>query len=484
MTAQMTQQINAVLPLLIIALAITLMLLLIAVKRSQRMVHGFTITTLVLSIIATVQLMPTTSIQVTPLILVEQYGLLALLLILLASLMVVSLSLAELKQGVEVHDEYYLLILLVVLGAGVLVVSDHYATVFLGFELLSIALVGLVGYQREQEVAVEVGFKYLILSATASSVMLLGIAFIYSQTGSLSLTMPTGGSEALNEQTQAFYFIGLTLFIIGIAFKLSLAPLHLWTPDVYQGSPTLITMLMATVSKVAMALVLLKVLLAPAIQQVSTPVLEQVVVSLAILSMLVGNLLALKQQNIKRLLAYSSIAHMGYLLVVTILLHQYYLDLAWQSAIFYLSTYVLATLSLFYVISKMPNLNGCQQEQLTISDWQGMFWQHRGLAVLVLLSLLSLAGIPLTAGFIGKFYLISHVTVHQNWWLLTSLIVGSGIGLFYYLRLAITLFAAQLDSEAYNQDTSYSLTLVSLLVFIGLTVGVLPDTLMQFIAMK
>ncbi|MDP7591284.1 MAG: NADH-quinone oxidoreductase subunit N [Litorilituus sp.] len=469
----------SLLPILIIAFGCVLSLLLIAWRRSQHLILFFTLAILTSALIASLlmQFDVSQAVQVTLLLKVDGYGHFAFILVLLASIAVSLLSSRWLQNSIEVHDEYFVLLQLVVLGAGIIVMSDHFGALFLGFELLSIALVGLVGYCKVSQYSVESSFKYLILSATASSFMLLGIAFIYSQTGVLSFNV-------INEQISygVFYQAGLLLFLVGIAFKLSLAPFHFWTPDVYQGSPTPVTLLLASVSKVAMFVVLMKCWFSQLALFAVVPKgagIFFIMGLLAVLSMLVGNVLALKQQNVKRLLAYSSIAHMGYLLIVLMIIAPQSISLAWQSALFYLSAYVLATVSIFMALQLTQNNDELMGE---INEWQGLFWRSRMLALLIIVAILSLAGIPLTMGFIGKFYLLNLAVEAQQWWLIAALIIGSGIGLFYYLRIIFVLFLTEKNVNVeqikwLNNMSFFHRTTIFVLTFMGVFLGVFPDSL-------
>lgn len=478
------------LPLLIVAFGIVLSLLLVAWHRSQKLILIFTLLIFTCALLASISLPIdiNESVQVTKLLKVDGYGNFAFILMLIASMAVSLLSSRWLTNSLEVHDEYFLLIQLVVLGAGILVMSDHFSTLFLGFELLSIALVGLVGYGKNSQLSVETSFKYLILSASASSFMLLGIAFIYSQTGSLSFA-----SANVNTNYGLFYQAGMLIFLVGVAFKLSLAPFHFWTPDVYQGSPVPITLLLASVSKIAMFVVLMKYWFSQTYlfsEYSGSNEISSIISVLAITSMLVGNALALKQQNIKRLLAYSSIAHIGYLLIVLLIVSPQSIALAWQSALFYLSAYVLATISLFTALVLTQAKN--DDSMVQVKDWQGLFWQHRSLALLIIVSVLSLAGIPLTMGFIGKFYLLNVAVQAQQWWLIGTLIIGSGIGLFYYLNIIfVVLYTAQKTNSDSKEQTLLSANIklthqltVMALIFLGVFLGVFPDTLSGLLAVK
>tara|TARA_R110000744_G_scaffold33782_13_gene79241 strand:+ start:1624 stop:3120 length:1497 start_codon:yes stop_codon:yes gene_type:complete len=485
-----TAMAGAILPQLIIAFGITLALLLVAWKRSQRTIVLFTFFILLVSLIANVSLLTSQAIQVTQLLKVDGYSTFAFSLILISAIVALRMSHSFLKAHIEVHDEYYLLLLLMVLGAGILVTSDHFASLFLGFELLSISLVGLVGYHRDSQYSVESGFKYLVLSATASSFMLLGIAFIYSVTGDLSFngSIP---SEIYHQQgLGGFFQLGLLLFVSGIAFKLSIAPFHFWTPDVYQGAPTPVTLLMATISKVAMFVVLLKCIIAQHYLLLEN--FQVFLMSFAVISMLLGNVMALKQQNLKRLLAYSSIAHMGYLLIVIIVTSEQSLAFTWQSSLFYLAAYTVANLSIFIIIAliQQENSNSPYQEDISLNDLQGLFWRSPSYGLLMILGLLSLAGIPLTMGFIGKFYILSQATIAHAWWLISMLIIGSGIGLAYYLPMIFKIFAEApvpnitIARGKSNEGNSHIIekALVYSFITLGLVFGIFPEVINQLIS--
>jgi NADH-quinone oxidoreductase subunit N len=485
--------VGAILPQLIIAFGITLALLLVAWKRSQRTIAVFSSLILFTALIANISLLAMPTTQVTQLLKVDGYSRFAFSLILISALVALRMSHSFLKAHIEVHDEYYLLLLLLVLGAGVLVTSDHFASLFLGFELLSLSLVGLVGYHRESHYSVESAFKYLVLSATASSFMLLGIAFIYSVTGDMSFNATTASAIYHQQDLGMFFQLGLLLFVSGIAFKLSIAPFHFWTPDVYQGAPTPITMLMATISKVAMFVVLLKCIIAQRYWLHDN--FQSFLISFAVISMLLGNVMALKQQHLKRLLAYSSIAHMGYLLIVIIVTSAQSLAFTWQSALFYLAAYTVANLSIFIVIAliQQQNTRVAFQEDILLADLEGLFWRLPSYGLLMLLGLLSLAGIPLTMGFIGKFYILSQATIAHAWWLIATLIVASGISLAYYLPMIFKIFAdapSDVVSDKHQMNGKVKAlgghiieqVLVYSFIAFGLVFGILPEVINQLIA--
>ncbi|SEK43800.1 NADH dehydrogenase subunit N [Colwellia chukchiensis] len=475
---------QAILPQLIIAFGIVLGLLLVAWRRTQQIIVCFTALVLVLALIANISLYGTSTTQVTQLLLVDANSSFALSLVLISALVALRMSYRFLKAHIEVHDEYYLLLLLVVFAAGILVTSDHFASLFLGFELLSISLVGLVGYQRESQYSVESGFKYLILSAAASSFMLLGMAFIYSVSGDMSFNANLSNAIYHQQGLGLFFQLGLLLLLSGIVFKLSLAPFHFWTPDVYQGAPTPVTLLMATVSKLAMFVVLVKCFVAQRYLLLEN--VQLFLISFAIISMLLGNVMALRQQNLKRLLAYSSVAHMGYLLIILIVTSEQSLAFSWQSILFYLAAYTLANLSIFMVIALLQQYSSDApyQEDILLTDLQGLFWRAPSYGLLMILALLSLAGIPLTMGFIGKFYILSHATIAHAWWLIAILIFASAIALAYYLPIIFKILTAKANDPQHMPLKKQHLieqALVYALVVISLFFGILPEFVNQFI---
>ncbi|TKB43427.1 NADH-quinone oxidoreductase subunit N [Thalassotalea mangrovi] len=469
-------QFIAIAPELILSLAIVMQLLLIALKRSQHGIAFFTMSAILLALFAHYPAMTQVNSAVTPLIYVDVFSLTLKVLILSCTLVAVWVSYGYLRSAVEFHDEYYVLLLLAVLGANILVLANHFAAVFLGFELLSLSLVGMIGYLHLRQHTLEAGFKYLILSATASSIMLLGMAFVYGATGELSLAYQVPGQQNLRLLGQA----GLVLIMVGFSFKLSLVPFHTWTPDVYQGAPMPVTLLLATVSKAAMFAILVKFWLVSAIFNNET--LQVLLLSIAIASMLLGNLLALTQKNIKRLLAYSSIAHMGYLIIVLAIQSQQSVAWALKSGVFYILVYILATLILMIYLAGRSKAHGVH-DQDDWRDWQGMIWRRPAHGACLILALLSLAGIPLTAGFIGKFYLFTVAIENQLWGAIAALIIGSGIGLYYYLSIIFCILAkppvtqCQTVAVSGGSFTISHTTVMAMLTVIIIALGVFPDIL-------
>lgn len=421
----------ALLPLLVTALSSLGVLLLAAFHRDHRCVAVVTSLGLAAAFFTFPVAAGVAPRQVTPLLRLDAYALFYVGLILAASLTVTILSYGYLEKQEGQREEFYALLLFATLGAMTLAAASHFAAFFLGLELLSVSLYVLIAYVRTDVRPLEAGIKYLILSGTSSAFLLFGMALIYFQSGTMEFAHTAtllAGMAAL----PSTFLVGLVLILTGAGFKLAVVPFHMWAPDVYQGAPAPVTAFVATVSKGAMVALLLRYFVE--IAAFRSEMLWWAMAGIAVLSMFAGNLLALLQDNIKRLLAYSSIAHLGYLLVAFLAAG----PLAVEAVTFYLTAYFVTTLGAFGVVSVLSK-PGSEAE--TLDDYRSLFWNRPWLAGVFTLMLLSLAGIPLTAGFIGKFYVIA-AGVESSLWVLIVLLVGNSvIGLFYYLRVVVAMTA-------------------------------------------
>ncbi len=329
------------------------------------------------------------------------------------------------------REEFYVLLLVATFGGLVLAASTHFATFFLGLETLTIGLYGLIAYPYFRQRPLEAGVKYLILAAASSAFLLFGMALVYADTGTMRFDRLAALLSA--EGPSVLMLGGTVLVLVGLGFKLALVPFHLWVADVYEGAPAPVSAFLATVSKGAVFALMLRYFRPVEIVSVSSVFAIFVVV--AVISMLGGNLLALLQTNVKRILGYSSVAHMGYLLIAFIAGG----EMGARAAVFYLVAYFITSLGAFGVIAVLSR-PGEDADQL--DDYRGLFWRRPLLASVFTAMLLSLAGIPLTAGFVAKFYLFAAGTSASLWPLLLVLVVASTIGLFYYLRVIVAVFEA------------------------------------------
>jgi NADH-quinone oxidoreductase subunit N len=423
-----TIELYALLPLISLAATPVVVLAAIAVSRDHLIAMVVTLIGLGVSSACLCLVGPLVPAQITPLVIMDGYALFFVGLILAATAAVVLLSYQYLERRGGHHEEYYALLLFAALGACVVVSSNHFASFFVGLETLGVSLYALIAYLRAAPRGIEAGIKYLILAATADAILLFGMALIYAKSGALEFSET---AASLAGDYSGVQVAGLALLVSGIGFKLSLVPFHMWTPDVYEGAPAPITGFLATVSKGAVFALLLRYFGEVPAQDFSSVALCFSAIALA--SMLAGNLLALLQDNVKRMLAYSSIAHLGYLLVAFLAER----ELAVTAVAYYLVAYFLSILGAFGVVGI---LSQSEEEADRIEDYQGLVWRRPWLGAAFTIMLLSLAGIPLTAGFVGKFYVLA-AGVDSSLWLLVLVLIGASvIGLFYYLRLIAAMF--------------------------------------------
>ena len=418
--------------------------------------------------------------QVTVLIKVDQWGLLFTGLIVVSTLTTLAISRDVFLSEGNRKEEYYLLILLSTLGAIVLCQSSHIVSLLLGMELMGIAVYAMIAFPEDDALPLEASIKYLILSACASAMLLFGFALLYAATGDLSFAGIGSKVGSAYESNSMLVVAGTAMVLSGIGFKLSLVPFHMWTPDVYEGAPTPVTNFLATVSKGAMFVALTRLVLDGQFYQF--PSLMFVLTLISVGSMLVGNLLALRQENVKRLLAYSSIAHFGYLLMVIIGFSSFketeeILGLGRDALTFYLAAYILSTLAAIVVVA-----NVAKEKKAHIDAFTGLFWKQPIQAATLMVAMLSFTGIPLTAGFMGKFYLITLGLDAGLWLLLSGLIIGSAIGIYYYLRLIFAMSSPLGDLPApAKQRLSWRDALAFILLLSVLYMGSWPQPFIDFV---
>ncbi len=422
----------ALLPLLVLGAGAVGALLVIAVGRTHALVTGLTLVVLAIAFLSIWIARPFLPRQVTPLLIVDHYALFYIGLLVASAFAVTLIAHGYLDRHSVNREEFYVLLLAATLGSVVLVCSSHFASFFLGLEVLSVSLYALVAYLYDRPRPVEAGMKYLVLAAASAAFLLFGVALVYGATG----TMEFGQLTRIVSQRQPsspLVAAGTALLVTGIGFKLAVVPFHMWTPDVYEGAPSPVTALVATVSKGGMFGLLVRYFNGPR-SRVSGS-LFIVFSIIAIASMFAGNLLALRQGNVKRLLAYSSIAHLGYFLVAFLAGGPF----GPLAATFYLTAYFVTILGAFGVVT-VVSTEGRDADD--IEDYRGLFWRRPALAVVFSAMLLSLAGIPVTAGFLGKFYVVTAGANAAAWALVISLLVTSTIGLFYYLRVLVVMYEA------------------------------------------
>ena len=458
-------------PLLIIAGIPILMMLVISFTRNYKVIYGLSLAGFILAFGSVFLIPPMIPHTVSQLFIFDGFTLLFFGIIILASLLVTILSHGFLiNQGSE-KEEYFIIFFTAVLGSLVLSAAANFVTLFLGLELLSISLYVLIAYRRSRDNAIEAAVKYLILASVSSAFLVFGMGLIYLDTGSLEFSWIAVVLKS-PDHSALLLLTGFSMMVVGIGFKLALVPFHMWTPDVYHGAPVPVTTFIATVSKGAVMAVLLRFFYT--IEGFRNQNFILLITIIAILSMFVGNILAIRQQNVKRILAYSSISNMGYLLVTLLIGNMNGI----HAAVFYIVSYIITTLGAFAVITLLSDRNNDVEK---LRDYTGLFWKHPWVAIVFTLALLSLAGIPITTGFMAKFYIVFQGLNSGLLVLVISLVINSVIGLYYYLRVITTLFSPASDKKFPAISLAGNLVLGILTIGI-LWLGLFPEWVFSLVA--
>ena len=371
--------------------------------------------------------------------------------------------------------EYYALMLFSLVGAIMMISFQNVIMLFLGIEILSVAMYVLTGSDKRNLRSNEAALKYFLMGSFATGIMLFGIAMLYGATGSFNLT-GLQGYVTTNSTPSALLYIGLLMLLIGMLFKVSAAPFHFWTPDVYEGAPTVFTAYMSTIVKTAGFAAIYR-LLAGSFSGVYT-FWWITMAGIAILTLLAGNIVAVSQSSFKRMMAYSSISHAGYLLLsLTALTTQ-----SPNAIIFYSLAYSVATISAFGVLMLLTKETGVKSyvEVEHFDTFNGLGKRSPLLAFVLTVAMLSLAGIPLTAGFWGKFFVFSTVVDRGLVWILIVAVLMSAVGIYYYFRPIIASYMREGASPAITVPPFYKLVLIAT-TLITLLCGLLPNFLQTLI---
>jgi NADH-quinone oxidoreductase subunit N len=453
------ENLNLVLPEIFISLLIMFLLVLGVFKKNSSKII-FNISLLALLITAIITFNETSNIDRVTLfnnsVVIDYMSSLMKIITLLGAFLVLVISPTYLKTFMIYKIEYPVLILSSVLGMMVMISSNDLIVFYMGLELQSLALYVLATFNRDQIKSSEAGLKYFVLSALSSGLLLYGCSLIYGFSGSTNFNVI---SNQLNTNEYVLTF-GIVFILVGLAFKISAVPFHMWAPDVYEGSPTSVTLFFTMVPKIAALTVFVRFLYVPFLNLIDQW--QMIIVFLSIASMLFGAIAAIGQTNIKRLIAYSSIGHIGYTLA----------GLATgsnegiQSSIIYISIYVIMNLALFSCLLMLKR-NDQYYEQ--IDDLSGLSKNHPLLSFSLLIILFSLAGIPPLAGFFAKFYVFKAVIEQSMYFLAIVGLLSTVVAAFYYLRI-IKIIYFDKEKEKYDQDHSlwlkFSLTFSTILILL------------------
>ncbi len=451
------EKLNLILPEIFISLSIMFILVFgVFKKESSKLV--FNISQLVLLITIVIIINETFAINRMTLfndsVVIDQMSSLMKIITLISAFLVLTISATYLKTLKLFKIEYPVLILSSVLGMMVMISSNDLIVFYMGLELQSLALYVLATFNRDQLQSSEAGLKYFVLSALSSGLLLYGCSLIYGFSGSTNF-------DAISNQLNAnehFLTFGIVFILVGLAFKISAVPFHMWAPDVYQGSPTSVTLFFTMVPKIAALTVFIRFLYVPFLNLIDQW--QIIIVFLSIASMLFGAIAAIGQTNIKRLIAYSSISHIGYTLA----------GLATgsnegiQSSIVYISIYIIMNLALFSCLLMLKRNEKYYEE---IEDLSGLSKNHPLLSLSLLIVLFSLAGIPPLAGFFAKFYIFKAVIEQSMYFLAIIGLLSTVVAAFYYLRIIKIIYFDE-EKEKYDKDHSiwlkFSLTFSTILI--------------------
>ncbi|QJC36230.1 NADH-quinone oxidoreductase subunit N [Enterobacteriaceae endosymbiont of Donacia cincticornis] len=487
----MTKSLIPLIPLIIIIISLIFLLIKITIKRDNISSLIITIIGFIFTIISLFYIQ-NNNFFINNLFLQDKYSIFYKIILLFNNIIVCLLAYKWLSIIRYNKDEFYLLIIISTIGSLVLLDSNNLISMLVGIELISIPIFGLIFYNLKLKYALEASIKYTILSMLVSSFLILGISFIYLDNGSLHFVNLLN-SDIIHNFFSINYLtiIGLLLIIISLGFKLSIVPFHLWTPDVYQGSPTVVTLFLTTFSKLSIFIFLFKFLINFAYINYMQSFILQIIILLSILSILFGNIMGMiSKNNIKRLLAYSSIAHMGYMFVILIYNQKYETHIfSLEIMIIYIIGYLINNLGILGVMSIFASLNIDEINIDKLYYYRGLFWYDPILTFILTIMLLSLAGVPITIGFISKFYLIALCIKMKMWYLTYIIIFGSSMGIYYYLNIIISLYLkpSKMNKNFYlfkiknNHYYFFIKNLLLLFAILTIILGLYPEFLIKLI---
>jgi len=404
---------------------------------------------------------------------IDGFGLFFAYILLVIGGLSILLSITFLEREGADRGEFYALLLLCLAGMMLMLHTTHLMVVLIGLEVFSLALYVLTGLTRRRPRSVESALKYFLLGAFSSGFMVYGLALLYGATGSLDIIRI--GSVVAADPTPMLW-VGMGLTLIGLAFKIAVVPFHQWVPDVYQGAPTNVTGFMAAATKTVAFAVLLRFLIG---SFGSHPEVWQPLITwLAILTMTVGNLIALAQTNLKRLLAYSSIAHAGYLLIAVVCRPESGVG----AILFYLTSYAFMTVGAFAVLTAIGRGDEEGERGYTLREVSGLGWSRPMLALAMTFFLFSLAGIPPTGGFLGK-YVIFQAAIESKRYLLAVVgVLNAAVAAYYYLRVVVVMYMREADSEEGPLPVPYTTGTVMAIAVLGVIyLGIAPGRLLDLV---
>ncbi len=449
----------------------------VAIRRSYRLICAVTGLGLLAALFSIPYALRATSPALPELFTFNALSLGFIGLILISALLILVLAYSYWQPETPLYrEEFPLLFAAGTLGAVALASAASFITLFLGLETMTLAMIGMIAYPHFRPAAEEAGLKYLVLSGMSSAFVLFGIGLLELASGSLNIAHIVASSAA-DAASQQMLVAGLAMIAIGAGFKLSVVPFHIWVPDVYVGAPAPTGAYVAVIAKIAVLAILIRTINLPGANLSAS--MSTLTTAIAILSMLSGNLLALMQDNLKRILGYSSIAHLGYLLVAILAAG----SIGQVAVVFYIVAYAVTMIGAFGVIAVLSHASDVRDVD-KITELRGLFWTRPALAGVMTLFLLSLAGIPPALGFIAKMYIMAAGVHTQLWSLLAVMVISGVIGLFYYLNIILVMSMKPSDDAmavsilAISIPNRLAIAMVSLPI---LAFGVAPSPLIALL---
>jgi NADH-quinone oxidoreductase subunit N len=440
--------------------------------RNQRLAVGLTLIGLIGAAVASVILWRWTGpgTVLGGMVAVDGFSVFFRLLVVVAAAIAVLFSATYLDRTGEARGEYYALLLFAASGMTLLSAAADLIVVFLSLEVLSLCLYVMAGFSRRRLASQEAGMKYFLLGAFSSAFFLYGIALVYGATGTTNIREIAAALGGGGGGSTALALAGAALLAVGFGFKVAAVPFHMWTPDVYQGAPTPVTAFMAAGTKVAGFAALLRVAitgLAPVVEDL-TPALWAV----SALTMIVGSVLAIAQTDVKRMLAYSSIAHAGFVLVGVVAFNA----LGEAGAMFYLAAYAAMILGAFGVVAVVSRRG---EEHTSLVSYEGLYRRSPVLAALLTLFLLSLAGIPPTAGFVAKVLVFQAAVVSGHWALVVVAVLASVVAAFFYIRVIVVMYMQEPEEAEEIRAPAVPAAGLAVAAVVTLVLGVFPSLLLE-----
>ena|SRR3989338_1385665 len=471
----MTFNILSILPILVLA-GFGMIVLLVDVLSSRKLggknsLAYISLIGIITAAILTKNSTSTTLFSFSETIIIDNYSLFFNFIFLLSTGLIIMISHSYIKREEINYGEYYALILFSTIGMMLMASGADLLNIYIGLEVMSISIYILTGFKRSKLISNEASLKYFLLGAFATGFLLFGISIIYGTTGTINLNQIACFIAEKGGKSDPLMLMGMGLIIIGLGFKVASVPFHAWVPDVYEGAPTAVTAFMSVGPKAAGFAVFLRIFLT-AFGSIHYEW-QKIIYILAILTMTTGNIIAIAQVNIKRMLAYSSIAHAGYLLIALVADN----NMGVSGTLFYVLSYTFMNIGAFAIVIILSQKG---DEFIQINDYAGLGLKHPLLAIAMSIFMLSMAGVPPTAGFVGKFYIFSAAIKSGYIGLAIIGVINAVISVYYYLRIMVIMYMKE-PSREFSPLTISPLIIAAIVISVigTLQLGIFPSKVME-----